>query len=410
MANLSKPKEEKPVAKPAPEVPKETPEEKAKRLRKESRRHLHVRFKDKNELTQIHIFQHDAEEDEGHDASQVRDVSDVGGEGRMFKQQHHMMDIDEDDETTEEDEKLIEFKEPTEIDFNLDKDFAEEQKRNFAPYGGGKLQPDSEERAKREYYEANNLMVVYADPSDIPSNPREPSDPYNGDPVTTIKKIAVPEETYATRARQRKAGHSPQFALPNAAPAQVPGFDLSKLSNFLSAQQHAPPIPQQQQPPPPLSNNILSNLLASLSQNNANKPTAAPPALPPQFVPPPPMPTQIPQAPPPGQPDLAAILAQITGSQQPAAQQPPPMTGYNYTPAPASSAPNMMSYQAPGVYENPERKQWRENGGAGGGDDAFTAKKDSKRTNTPNYKTRTCKYWLEGRCQKGDDCTYKHEE
>lgn len=419
MANLSKPKEEKPVAKPVPELPKETPEEKAKRLRKESRRHLHVRFKDKNELTQVHIFHHDSEEDEGHDASQMRDVSDVGGEGRMFKQQHQMMEIDEDDETTEEEEKLIEFKEPTEIDFNLDKDFAEEQSRNFARYGGGKLKPKSEERAKREYYEANNLMVVYAHPSDIPPNPREPSDPYNGEPVTSTKTIAVPEEIYTVRARQRKAGQNPLFSQTPTPQAQVPGFDLSKLSSFLNTQQHAPPVPQPQPAQPPLSNNMLSNLLASLSQNKPTPPLAA---LPPQFAPPPlPQKPPMPPQPPPGQPDLAAILAQITGSHQP--QHPPSseMPAYNFAAASASASapPTTMGYQPSGVYENPERKQWRESAGgnasgsgAGGAgpSDAFGTRDGAKRTTNPNYKTRTCKYWLEGRCQKGDDCTYKHEE
>lgn len=57
---------------------------------------------------------------------------------------------------------------------------ADERKRNYSPYGGGELQPQTTERAKREQYEANTLMAY-----DNPPCPREPADPYDGEPIVT---------------------------------------------------------------------------------------------------------------------------------------------------------------------------------------------------------------------------------
>ena len=413
MANLSKPKEEKPAAKQEKPAPPETPEEKAKRLRKESRRLLHVSFKDED-LVQIRTFEHFPEEDLGHDASQMRDVSDVGGEGRMFKQQHQMMDIDDDEEETPgEEEKLIDFVQPVEIDFsNVDE---EERNRNYAPFGGGKLEPKSAERAVRDHYEANNLIVFYANASDIPPNPREPTDPNNGEPVGTVKKFGQPEAKWAARAQQKQGAqyHGVTQAPTAAATNATQGFDLSKLTNMMQYQQpnaYQPP----QQPAPP-TNNDLSNILATLKQATTNQATPPPhpsmgaygnafaAAAPNMNA----MQTQPPSTQPGGQPDLAAILAQLTQNQSNAAQA-PPMASYGYN-APGS-VPNMMGYtpqaqaqQGP-VYENPERKQWRE----GQGDSAL-GKKPRQGPN-PYYKTKVCKYWEEGRCQKGDSCTYKHEK
>jgi hypothetical protein len=245
-------------------------------------------------------------------------------------------------------------------------------------------------------------MVFYSDEKDIPPNPREPSDPYNGDPVTSFKKIAAPEEKHASRGRQKSAGFAQQYGgirQPTTAHNPAAPFDLSK---FLANQQVAQPTLQPAAAPP---SNAISDLLASLNRGTPAQ-AATPPQplmggfqLPQQF-----QPSAPPIAPQPqGQPDLAAILAQITQNQ---AAPAPAISSYSYNNA--AAAPNMMGYQPPaqqpGVYENPERKQWREG--------ANNQSRD-KRQNTgqnPYYKTKVCKYWQEGRCQKGDGCTYKHEE
>ena len=411
MANLSKPKEEKPAPKQKEERPQETAEEKTKRLKKESRRNLRVQFKTGDDLVQTRLFTHDPEEELGHDASQVRDVTDVGLEGRMFKQQHQMMDVDDDEDAAEETEKLIEFVPPKEIDFrDVDE---EERNRNYAPFGGGRNAPDSAELAFRDYYEANNLIVFYADPSDIPPNPREPSDPTNGEPVDRVRNFGEPEEKWALRARQKRAGPSQYYGgvqqMFNANSSNLkPGLDLSKLPAFMNTQPPHPTAFQPLQQSSSISSDAINNILASLKQANATPPTSVPPpmggynsmyALPPPTMnmqPPPPA-TQ-----PSGPPDLASILAQLTQNQTNTAPA-PQMGGYNYNPA--GAIPNMMGYgapaQQPATYENPERKQWREGTGR---------KPSNNPAQNPFYKTKVCKYWQMNACQKGDNCTYKHAE
>ena len=415
MASLSKPKEEKPAPKQEKQEPPETEEEKAKRLRKESRRHLHVSFKTGDELVEVREFHHDPDEELGHDSSQTRDVGDVGGEGRVFKQQHQMMDIDEDEETTEEEQKLIDFMLPSAIDFSeVDPD---ERQRNYAQYGGGELEPESPERALREHHEANTLMVFYNDASDIPPNPREPSDPYNGEKVETIKQFGAPEEMYRYRAKNKKTGpiyhhfDPPQDATMHSNPVQ--GLDFSKLPDFANQQRSQPSNqqPAQTVAAPPPTNDALSNILATLKQAAPNQAT---PPQPPMngivnpFPSTPPNMTTMPNLQPNGQPDLAAILAQLTQNQSGAGQA-PPMGGYG---AP-SAMPNMTGYaqppmQQPSVFENQGRKQWRDTGATG--DNNMERHKRQNPAQNPYWRTKVCKYWQEGKCQKGEGCSYKHEE
>lgn len=103
MANLTKPKEKEPTPKQEETRAPETAEQKAKRLRKEQRRKLRVTFKPDHQLVEVRLFTHDVEEELGHEASMIRDVSDVGGEGRMFKQHQDMMDVDDEEEPGQED-------------------------------------------------------------------------------------------------------------------------------------------------------------------------------------------------------------------------------------------------------------------------------------------------------------------
>lgn len=101
MADLSKPKEET-STKPVDDSPPETDEEREKRLRKEERRKLRVSWKPDDELTEVRLFTQDPEEQIGHDDSMMRDVGDVGGEGRMLKLHKDLDDEDEDGPGREE--------------------------------------------------------------------------------------------------------------------------------------------------------------------------------------------------------------------------------------------------------------------------------------------------------------------
>jgi hypothetical protein len=90
----------------------ESPEEKRKRLRKESRRRLRVSFKADEDLVQVREFVHDPDEELGHEDSQVRDVGDSRGEGQMLKM-HKDLDIDDEEDYEPPDEiSLPEWHDP----------------------------------------------------------------------------------------------------------------------------------------------------------------------------------------------------------------------------------------------------------------------------------------------------------
>lgn len=390
MANLSKPKEEKPAPKPEKEKPTETAEQRAKRLRKEERRKLHVTFRKGEDLVQIRYFTHDPEEELHHDSSQTRDVSDVGGEGRMFKQQHQLMDIDDEDEAAEESENLIDFKPPTFVDFSVVP--MEERERLYSPLGGGKLQAKSAERAVREKHENSTLIVVYTDPSQIPPNPREPADPYNGEQRGSLTKFGVPDNPkFLARGRSKRALQT-QNRLPHVQAPQIghmpPGF--------------ANPAPT---PSQPALMPDLQQILANLRQSTSNQPASVnqPRTAPPAFAPPPFMAGQLPTnvqpqppAPIPSAPiDISSILAAIQNSQQQSGQS--VSQAPQYGPHGAVSMPNLgIQSQAFG------NSGFNKAGNDDNDGDDVPAKH-------PFYKTKACKFWPKGLCQKGEACSYLHE-
>lgn len=112
MANLNKSKEAAPL-KSEETRPPETPEEKRKRVRKEERRKLRVSFKPDDSLVEIQIFEHDSEEEMGHEDSLVRDVGDSKGEGQMLKMHKDLDEMDEDEDYSPPEEILSSWSPPT---------------------------------------------------------------------------------------------------------------------------------------------------------------------------------------------------------------------------------------------------------------------------------------------------------
>jgi hypothetical protein len=153
----------------------ETEADRAKRARKEARRKLRVSWKDDNDLVTVRYFTHDPDEDTGHDANMVRDVADVGKEGRMFKQLHNDS-FDDDDEEKEESFGALDYRTPSEVDPSDIE--ADELAKQYSRFPGGKKLPDSSDQRIQDEREANTLMAIYYSPSDIPPRPRSPAVPY----------------------------------------------------------------------------------------------------------------------------------------------------------------------------------------------------------------------------------------
>ncbi|KAF2261998.1 hypothetical protein CC78DRAFT_583102 [Lojkania enalia] len=383
MAQLLKPKEEAATApKPEKQLPPETPEEKTKRLRKESRRHLRVAFRPDAQLVSIRYFHHDPDEELGHDENFVRDAGDIGGEGRMFKQ-HRDMDIEEDD-----DEPEIEYR-PWRKPSNVDFSHVEGRSSFYEPYGGGELKPKCPEKEANQRREDSTLMVFYSHPSDIPPTPREPLESPNeeetkikefGAPpqhiLDRIPKSAIPVtnqfsslfETFAKHAAQPQPTTSQSTYIPSAPP--VTGTpDLSAIMNALQAvQQPAQPIQSAQPAAPTLPSVDLAAILSSIQQANAGGASFRPgPTTWPQF----------------GQPYQQQPQQAISSYQQ---QQ-----SHNQQPNGNSKRPREDGHEGQGSYKKANRGR-------------------EHRAGPVPHKVIPCKFYKLGKCTKGDACTYIHED
>ncbi|QIW99996.1 hypothetical protein AMS68_005514 [Peltaster fructicola] len=410
MKNLTQPKEEKPAPKATEkDIPDETPEQKARRKRREARGPLRVHWKSQEDLLEIREFTHDPDEEQGHDSSQTRDVADLQGEGRMFKQQHNkIMDDDDDEPVVEVPMQLIDWYEPMAIDFaEVPK---EERDRNYFPFGGGDQQPDSAENAERKKYEDNTLMVFYSHSDDIPATPREPDEAITGE-AKPITAFAAPEQKYIDRAAHNSAARQRRLGLAKQQNVTAP-IDFDSLRHALGMQQA--PQPQMHVPPPaaqPVLN--IQAILAQLGQPaQPQPPTQA--SQPAPFMQQPSFPAAnplaaffaanapqpaAPQPPaPPAQPDISAILAQLN---QTAAPVPQPIIA---PPAMPSFPPNMDPGLAFLAQHHQQQKQ--QQGAAPAGNEAMSRGNSHMKD---KYKSKVCKYWQEGTCTKGDNCTYRHE-
>ena len=171
---------------------------------------------------------------------------------------------------------------------------------------------------------------------------------------------------------------------------QVPSGGLEAIfAQFSQSQQHMPQAPMQPTAPQPAAYNIQA-ALAAMQIPNQPQPAYAPPLQ-----------SQ--------QPNLQSILAQI--NQQPQAQ----MQNYNYG--------------ANTYHGNHDRKRQAEVDEQGSGDYGYG---QGKRQKGPEKKvlpslvaawicanrstlqyfgvpTQPCRYWQEGKCKKGSNCTYIHD-
>lgn len=163
-----------PSAAPAPTIKEgkepdanETPEEKAKRLRKEARRSLRVSWKPESELVQIRVFEKVDGEDAGRDVNMIRDAADDRAEGMILKQGRGKVEEDEDDD----DIPYQPWVEPTALDFSYLTE--EARNKNYVTRGGNVAfkTPEQDFIAQRENRE---LMAIYSDVADIPQTPKSP--------------------------------------------------------------------------------------------------------------------------------------------------------------------------------------------------------------------------------------------
>ncbi|WYZ41482.1 hypothetical protein EsH8_V_000377 [Colletotrichum jinshuiense] len=142
----------------------ETPEEKAKRLRKEARRKLRVTWKPESELVQVRVFHKEAAEDED---NMTKDAADDRSEGMMLK---HRADYNEDDD--EEDEMPYQpWVEPALADLSS---IPQDYRNKSYVTRGGNLTFHTEEQKAIEEREKKELMVTYMVASDIPPTPKSP--------------------------------------------------------------------------------------------------------------------------------------------------------------------------------------------------------------------------------------------
>ena len=387
LADMSKPKEVE--RKKVEETQEESEEDRAKRLRKEQRRKLRVSWKPDDSLVEIQLFTHDPEEESGHAESMRRDVDDVGGEGRMLKLHMDKKGLeDEDDEADGEGEEMEDYATPTEVDF--DDIPAEERERNFVR-AGGSLKPDSASSRTQETFEQNTLMVVYALPADVPPSPKEPPPASDEDDYQPVAEFGEPGEVTRSREVQRRvAGGQAQsaYGAPNININAIlqsfnPTSTQTQPSLPINLQQtignagHALPVAQGTNTIPALSN--LSNIIAAVQRAQQT-----------QF-----------SAPPEQSNALAAALAQYT---QP--QHMPLATSMNDNPNPYGGA----------NAEDGSRKHGR---GDSNDYDAWNASKKKKPSNDTGglaiddplwkYKTQRCSFYQEGKCLKGDKCTFVHD-
>lgn len=400
LADIEK-KPEKAVKKDS-DIINETQEQKAKRLRKEARRQLRVTWKSDAELVETRLFTHDPSEEVGHNDSQMRDAGDSGREGEMLKLHKGMDEID-DEEDEDSFDDLEPFTPASEVDFSvLEGDDPELSPTLInAIKVGGAVKPTSPSSESQNKHELEAVMATYASKADRPSTPKEPDDD-EGDfePAEPGTPFGEPNEKVRSREReylahqQRLRGGNGIFATTKDLPSQVPageiGTELQRALQMFS--QHGQP--HQPTPPPAASAGGLPNeaLLASVEQIRqrlTGQPAQAP------YQPP------VQNTAPLGNIDLAALLASMQQQSGPPQPQAPALPlGLSGHPSAFVPAPEDSSRKHARTDSNDYDEASRKGGNK--------KKKGADQSRPYNYKTMICTFWEQGKCLKGDKCTYLH--
>jgi hypothetical protein len=100
-------------------------------------------------------------------------------------------------------------------------------------------------------------------------------------------------------------------------------------------------------------------------------------------------------------PNISALLASMQGAQA--------ATSTNALPVGVGGNPNPY----PGSFDESSRKHGRSD--SNGNDEEYSRKGNKKKkgdnnnnSKPYNYKTQICSFWEQGKCLKGDSCTYRH--
>lgn len=230
LEDIAKPKE---TPKPRGETqgPPETAEEKARRLRKESRRGKKVTWAPEDQLVQYRFFEHDPAEDEGRASSQLRDARDNRSEGQMLKSVMQGKKEKEDGEESDEDED--EMREIRIKDLGVPKESHRAFPDNLERRGGNRHAKTDQQKFMSDY-ESRELMSIYTTMSDLPDSPREPSQKVLAEPITRPSVCPAPngpkaQETY------RRVIESRQFNYRTATQQAI--FRLPPTSNLPTSTQ-----------------------------------------------------------------------------------------------------------------------------------------------------------------------------